>query len=65
MSLTVGIVKENGAYSLFANGHRYIREESLTVVQNVKYCLENPGREWWTECADVADSIRRDLDGKP
>lgn len=59
--VNVEVRNESGYWSVFVNGQRTVDRESFAVADRVKFYLDNPKRWDYSECCDVADSIRRHL----
>ena len=53
--------KESGYWSLYVNGVRYVDRESYQVAANIMEELRHPHIAGHSECAEVADTIRRRL----
>ncbi len=53
--------QENGYWNLYVNGTIHIQQESSQICDNVKFHLENPLAFDFSECCEVAESIRQTL----
>jgi hypothetical protein len=57
-ALTVDVRKESGYWSVYVNGQRTVDRESFAIADRVADFVRS-GRYDHSECAEVAQSIRR------
>ena len=57
--MTIEVRHENAYYSVFVNGVRLVDRESFAVADRIADHLRHPERYDNSECAEVAESIRR------
>lgn len=50
-------------YNLYVNGSPAVTHETMTVCDEVKFALDRKVGSYYSEAADVADTIKRFFDG--
>ena len=55
--MTVEVKREDSDFSLYVNGTKYIDHETMPIVDNVAFHLNNPQFSCMSECGQTAQDI--------
>ena len=56
--MKVEVIEESGYFSVYVNNRRMVDRESYAIADRIRWYLENPNRWDYSECCEVAHSIR-------